>query len=886
MKKDEIGMESIKESEIRSLWGLDPEEAAGPLGYLAGRAVQHLFQAPLSPSPAEKIENAIRDLERLQSLEKKGVELRDSDREPSAVSLTEDAKSRVKAAFSRVTAESPRVTQDLIAAITRLASLGLTQKDAAEAKQLCRRIIRFVAPLRVPFAERPLEVPAAIEHLWAAFPAPFNTIFELFLRSPFFRDMPTDFRKGLRLFRVADTAAWSDWTDAAERAFNEREAFFSGIARGARCSTVTEKGETMSPFDLYLDAIGPQAKDPAAAAEKVFSAMADVYFSIRNDPDYVNWNPRLEGALEKCEAAGALLREAWEGHIEKNPMPADTPTAEDSDPLSPAARAYSLALTDAGIDRLPEFFDYASGKFIRSILSLPLSGSPARETRAILFGLRQMIGSIEWHMKDYPIRRGWQEYTGRIPRLFCSSGNEALEGIEKPLLKAIEKGASSRLFTRLRGALQPQTDFPAEVTEKTFEVIRELMILGKQTHRSDWSEPPKASLERIRKEVLFIHQAFEHAVCEDDKEIENPTDITAELWKSRPGIPDFNRESAKELKEDHPERWADAFPGISIEDLLFTLDRATGNVIRCLSRVPYLADPREELEQAKEDLARLERSKLRLSGVIPPVASEEHQALEAALKTLSETLEAERQSLAFEVFADSMKLKTRSPNSVAAQILRAIIFLIKAAQMPTDEKTEKQKAVFSEQAHKSFYDVYWRWCSNSRTPDSLKWIHSVIDLTQEGILERFPNGRIPYKAIYRHAGPMPMPISSYFPRSKRVTVGDAALKMVRTSIDGPWYIKLSDFEFFLSGAEGSGNPGFHLRADTHLKNGDILCVMGTMFLRLRGAVRYLEDLSDHPANPDPKEAAEFQTWAHETIRVLSTADPENQPESESQKDPE
>jgi len=83
MKKDEIGMESIKESEIRSLWGLDPEEAAGPLGYLAGRAVQHLFQAPLSPSPAEKIENAIRDLERLQSLEKKGVELRDSDREPS-----------------------------------------------------------------------------------------------------------------------------------------------------------------------------------------------------------------------------------------------------------------------------------------------------------------------------------------------------------------------------------------------------------------------------------------------------------------------------------------------------------------------------------------------------------------------------------------------------------------------------------------------------------------------------------------------------------------------------------------------------------------------------------------------------------------------------------
>lgn len=131
-----------------------------------------------------------------------------------------------------------------------------------------------------------------------------------------------------------------------------------------------------------------------------------------------------------------------------------------------------------------------------------------------------------------------------------------------------------------------------------------------------------------------------------------------------------------------------------------------------------------------------------------------------------------------------------------------------------------------------------------------------------------------------------MPISSYFPRSKRVTVGDAALKMVRTSIDGPWYIKLSDFEFFLSGAEGSGNPGFHLRADTHLKNGDILCVMGTMFLRLRGAVRYLEDLSDHPANPDPKEAAEFQTWAHEAIRVLSTADPENQPESESQKDPE
>lgn len=210
MKKDEIGMESIKESEIRSLWGLDPEEAAGPLGYLAGRAVQHLFQAPLSPSPAEKIENAIRDLERLQSLEKKGVELRDSDREPSAVSLTEDAKSRVKAAFSRVTAESPRVTEDLIAAITRLASPGLTQKDAAEAKQLCRRIIRFVAPLRVPFAERPLEVPAAIEHLWAAFPAPFNTIFELFLRSPFFRDMPTDFRKGLRLFRVADTAAWSD----------------------------------------------------------------------------------------------------------------------------------------------------------------------------------------------------------------------------------------------------------------------------------------------------------------------------------------------------------------------------------------------------------------------------------------------------------------------------------------------------------------------------------------------------------------------------------------------------------------------------------------------------------------------------------------------------
>ena len=46
-------------------------------------------------------------------------------------------------------------------------------------------------------------------------------------------------------------------------------------------------------------------------------------------------------------------------------------------------------------------------------------------------------------------------------------------------------------------------------------------------------------------------------MCEDDKEVKNSTEITAEIWKSRPGIPDFNRESVKALKENHPERWAE-----------------------------------------------------------------------------------------------------------------------------------------------------------------------------------------------------------------------------------------------------------------------------------------------------------------------------------------
>ena len=49
----------------------------------------------------------------------------------------------------------------------------------------------------------------------------------------------------------------------------------------------------------------------------------------------------------------------------------------------------------------------------------------------------------------------------------------------------IEKGAASRFFPRLRGSLQTQTDFPDAVTEKTFKVIRELVILGEQTYISD-----------------------------------------------------------------------------------------------------------------------------------------------------------------------------------------------------------------------------------------------------------------------------------------------------------------------------------------------------------------------------------------------------------------
>jgi hypothetical protein len=56
---------------------------------------------------------------------------------------------------------------------------------------------------------------------------------------------------------------------------------------------------------------------------------------------------------------------------------------------------------------------------------------------------------------------------------------------EAPLFKGIEKGAASRFFPRLRGSLQTQTDFPDAVTEKTFKVIRELVILGEQTYISD-----------------------------------------------------------------------------------------------------------------------------------------------------------------------------------------------------------------------------------------------------------------------------------------------------------------------------------------------------------------------------------------------------------------
>ena len=895
MKNYAIGMrekDTVTESEIRELWGIDPEHEAATLGYLTGCAVLHLFRAPLSPTPADEIEKAIHDLDNLLKLEEQGVRLGNPDQ--SGIYLSQNRKGPVKEVFSRVTTQSSRVTKDLFEALSLLLSSRLTKSDLTSAKSLCRRIIRFLSPDRVPFNERPIDVPDSLQHLWASFPPPFNAAFEFFLRAPFFREMPTDFEKGLRILRGVDTAEWTDWPADAEKAFMDEEAFFSAISSGPRHQPLSVEGKSVSPFDSYLEAIGPQASDAAETAEKIFSAMADVYFSIRNDPDYVSGSPKIEEALEKCKAADALLVHDWKGKEETPvPVPEAKQVSEDRGSQSPAAREFEHVFTASGLNRLPLYFDYATGRIIETLFHLPFSGTPARAAKLALRLLQPMIGSIREKERSY--QRGSfgtssrSLYTGQMPFLCCSPGNKGFCDLETALSASTGEGASPHM-TLFHDSLETQTDFASSVTRKAFLAIRDLIELAKRSSTSNWSEPPNETLDRVRKEVLFIQQAFEHAVCENDDELNHPTDITAALWKARPGIVEFNWKSAQRISEDHPEQWYEAFPDIHPEDLILALDRCTGNVILCLTRVPFLGHPEEELEKAERNMDRLDFSKLQLSGVIPPAGSEAYEALERARDSLEECLEAGRKSLSFEVFADSLKLKKRYPNKLAGQILRSLVFLIKTALIPSTAADAKQKAWFFDQAKQSFNAV--RTSRNSdpitastlslRAEDTLEWAHSVIDLSQEGILERFPNGRIPYEAIYRHA----MPISSHFTKSKKVRLGAFSIDVVRTDYEDVWYVELDDFEDFLSEVKGSGNPGFHLRADTHLKNGDILCVMGTMFLRLRGAVRYLEDLIDRPANPDPKEAAAFQTWARKAIRVLSAADPENQPESESQKDPE
>lgn len=96
MKKMKIGDESIKESEICLLLGVDLERQQAPLLVASGRKLSSIPSQRLSPSPrSSKAQKTLGSLSGFSRSRSKGVELR-SDREPSAFPSLKTRKPQVK----------------------------------------------------------------------------------------------------------------------------------------------------------------------------------------------------------------------------------------------------------------------------------------------------------------------------------------------------------------------------------------------------------------------------------------------------------------------------------------------------------------------------------------------------------------------------------------------------------------------------------------------------------------------------------------------------------------------------------------------------------------------------------------------------------------------
>jgi|UniRef100_UPI004025743B hypothetical protein len=465
--------------------------------YCAANAFLHLLETAVSENPADELEKALIELDRLSSLA--GV-VGHSDH----YTLPDRSESLPPCLYENLSTrtEYPKKAALWInSAIWKVLDRSVSSSGASEAKSDCVHALGWLAPERVPIEARPRALPPSIQALYECFPPRISDAAELLLSGPFEQAMPTCDARALRILEDFSPALWDEWPEDSEKAFRENERYFRAIAKRRWHQTIACRGETVSPFDIYVEAIGHQVKDPEKAAKQVFGALGNLYLMVSDDPAYF-------GRSLNCEAACKRIRQLADmtGNEETPASSKRTRKRKstllpfcfakpDFAPASPAASAFADVLKELKLDDLPGYLDFVTGTVLVSIYRIPSSGSPAADAdRAI-----QLIEFLQSKMgSGYP-------FYHVTPKVFVDSENKTFQKKKNTLLGRKQNDTRAKFCAAYAAALEGKTQNPALTAETAFLAVNTAIRLVTK----DEDKSVDTLLEELKTLCGKIKAAFE-----------------------------------------------------------------------------------------------------------------------------------------------------------------------------------------------------------------------------------------------------------------------------------------------------------------------------------------------------------------------------------------
>lgn len=466
--------------------------------YCAANAFLHLLETAVSEKPADELEKALIELDRLSSLA--GV-VGHSDH----YTLPDRSESVPPCLYENLSTrtEYPKKAALWInSAIWQVLDRSVSSSGASEAKSYCVHALGWLAPDRVPIEARPRALPPSIQALYECFPPRISDAAELLLSGPFEQAMPTCDARALRILEDFSPALWDEWPENSEKAFRENERYFRAIAKRRWHQTIAFRGETVSPFDIYVDAIGHQVKDPEKAAKQVFGALGNLYLMVSDDPAYFfGRSLNLEAACkrirqladmtgnEETPASSKRTRKRKSTHLPFCFAQTDAVSA------SPAASAFADVLKELKLDDLPGYLDYVTGTVLVSIYRIPSSGSPAADADQAI----QLIEFLQSKMgSGYP-------FNDVKPKVCVDSENKTFLKKKNTLLGRKQNDTKAKFCAAYAAALEGKNQNPALTAETAFLAVSTVIRLVTK----DEDKSVDTLLEELKTLCVKIKGAFE-----------------------------------------------------------------------------------------------------------------------------------------------------------------------------------------------------------------------------------------------------------------------------------------------------------------------------------------------------------------------------------------